>query len=183
MTKFSNLKISLLVTAILALPAAQAATVSKDDYAAGKTRISAAYKADKSACSSMKSNAKDVCVEEAKAKEKVARAELEYSYTGKPGDQTKLREVKAKTAYAVAKEKCDDRSGNDKDVCRKEAKAVETKALVDAKMAKDVAETRKDGAQDKMDADYKVAVEKCDALTGDAKASCITSAKAKFRKT
>ena len=183
MTKFSNLKISLLVTAILALPAAQAATVSKDDYAAGKTRISAAYKADKSACSSMKSNAKDVCVEEAKAKEKVERAELEYSYTGKPGDQTKLREVKAKTAYAVAKEKCDDRSGNDKDVCRKEAKAVETKALVDAKMAKDVAETRKDGAQDKMDADYKVAVEKCDALTGDAKASCITSAKAKFRKT
>ena len=183
MTKFSNLKISLLVIAILALPAAQAATVSKDDYAAGKTRISAAYKSYKSACSSLKSNAKDICVEEAKAKEKVARAELEYSYTGKPGDQTKLREVKAKTAYAVAKEKCDDRSGNDKDVCRKEAKAVETKALVDAKMAKDVAETRKDGAQDKMDADYKVAVEKCDALTGDAKASCITSAKAKFRKT
>ncbi len=182
MTKFSNLKISLLVTAILAIPVAQAATVSKDDYAAGKTRISAAYKTDKSACSSMKSNAKDICVEEAKAKEKVARAELEYSYTGKPGDQTKLREVKAKTAYAVAKEKCDDRSGNDKDVCRKEAKAVETKALVDAKMAKDVAETRKDGAQDKKDADYKVAVEKCDALTGDAKASCITSAKAKFGK-
>ena len=183
MTKFTNLKFSMLMTAILVLPAAQAATVSKDDYAAGKTRISAAYKADKSACSSMKSNAKDICVEEAKAKEKVARAELEYGYTGKPGDQTKLREVKAKTAYAVAKEKCDDRAGNDKDVCRKEAKAVETKALVDAKMAKDVAETRKDGAQDKMDADYKVAAEKCDALTGDAKASCITSAKAKFGKT
>jgi hypothetical protein len=183
MTKFSTLKISLLMTAVLALPAAQAATMSKDDYKAGKTRISTAYKADKSACSSMKSNAKDICVEEAKAKEKVALAELEYSYTGKPGDQTKVREVKAKTAYAVAKERCDDKAGNDKDVCRQEAKAVETKALVDAKMAKDVADTRKEGAQDKLDADYKVAVEKCDAMAGDAKTSCIASAKAKFGKT
>ena len=182
MTKLSNLKISMLVAAILALPLAQAATMSKDDYTAGKTRISADYKSDKSACSSLKANAKDICVEEAKAKQKVARAELEYGYTGKPGDQTKVREVKAKTAYAVAKEKCDDKSGNDKDVCRKEAKAVETKALVDAKMAKDFAETRKDGAKDKMDADYKVAVEKCDALAGDAKSTCIASAKAKFGK-
>ncbi len=183
MTKFSTLKISLLMAAVLALSATQAATASKDDYKAGKTRISADYKAEKSACSSMKSNAKDVCIEEAKAKEKVALAELEYSYTGKPGDQIKVREVKAKTAYAVAKEKCDDKAGNDKDVCRQEAKAVETKALVDAKMAKDVTETRKDGAQDKMDADYKVAVEKCDAMAGDSKASCIASAKAKFGKT
>jgi hypothetical protein len=183
MTKFSTLKISLLMTAILAIPAAQAATMSKDDYKAGKTRISADYKADKSACSSMKSNAKDICEEEAKAKEKVALAELEYGYTGKPGDLTKVSEVKAKTAYAVAKEKCDDKAGNDKDVCRKEAKAVETKALVDAKMVKGVADIRKDGAQDKMDADYKVAVEKCDAMAGDAKTSCIASAKAKFGKT
>lgn len=183
MTKFSNLKISMLMTAIFFLPAAQAASVSKEDYAAGKTRIGTTYKSEKTACSSMKANAKDICLEEAKAKEKVALAELEYSYTGKPGDQTKVREVKAKTAYAVAKEKCDDRAGNDKDVCRKEAKAVETKALVDAKMAKDVAETRKDGAQDKLDADYKVAVEKCDAMSGDAKTSCLNSAKAKFGKT
>ena len=183
MKKFSALKISLLMTAVLALPAAHAATMSKDDYNAGKTRISAAYKADKSACSSMKSNAKDICVEEAKAKEKVALAELEYGYTGKAADQTKVSEVKATTAYAVAKEKCDDKAGNDKDVCRKEAKAVVTKALVDAKMVKDVAETRKDGAQDKMDADYKVAVEKCDAMAGDAKSSCIASAKTKFGKT
>ena len=182
MTKLNTLKISILMAGILAIPATQAATMSKDSYKAAKAQISTAFKADKSACSSMKSNAKDICVEEAKAKEKVALAELEYAYTGKPADQTKVRETMAKSAYAVAKEKCDDKAGNDKDVCRKEAKAVETKALVNAKMAKDVAETRKDGAHDKMDADYKVAVEKCDAMAGDAKSSCIASAKAKFGK-
>ena len=102
MTHFSNLKITLVAAALLAFSGAQAATVAKADYQSGKTRISADYKADKAACSSMSGNAKDVCVEEAKAKEKVARAELEYGYTGKPGDMTKVREAKAKSAYAIA---------------------------------------------------------------------------------
>ena len=47
--------------------AAHADTMSKADYSAGKTRIGVAHKADMSACSSRAGNAKDVCVEEAKA--------------------------------------------------------------------------------------------------------------------
>jgi len=35
---------------------------------------------------------------------------------------------------------------------------------------------------DRMTADYKVAIEKCDALAGDAKSTCVTSAKTKFNK-
>jgi len=156
--------------------------MSKADYTAAKTRISADYKADKAACASQAGNAKDGCGEEAKAKEKVARAELEYSYSGKPADQTKVLETKAKSAYAVAKEKCDDKAGNDKQVCVQEAKAVETKALADAKMGKQIGEARKDAAEEKREADYKLAAEKCDALAGDAKASCMAAAKAKMGK-
>ncbi|MDO9166032.1 MAG: hypothetical protein Q7U13_07990 [Rhodoferax sp.] len=182
MNRIFNFKTSLIVAALLALPVAQAANITKDDYKSGKSRISTDYKADKAACSTLKANAKDICVEEAKAKEKVARAELEYSYTGKAKDQTKLMEVKAKSAYAVAKEKCDDKAGNDKDVCVKEAKAVETKALADAKMGKEIKEAKKEATEDKRDADYKVAVEKCDAMAGDAKTSCVAAAKAKFGK-
>ena len=175
-----NLKASLIVAAMLLLPVAQAATMAKADYQAEKSRISADYKADKAACATLSGNTKDICVEEASAKEKVALAELEYSYSGKPGDHTKVLEVKAKSAYAVAKEKCDDQSGNAKDVCVKEAKAVEIKALADAKMGQQIGEAKKDAAEDKRDANYKVAVEKCDAMTGNAKDSCIASAKAKF---
>jgi hypothetical protein len=182
MTQMFNLKASLIVAAMLVLTVAQAATMAKADYKASKTRISADYKADKAACAALADNAKDVCVEEAKAKEKVARAELEYGYTGKPNDQTKVMVAKAETAYAVAKEKCDDKAGNDKDVCVKQAKAAEVKAVVDAKMGKEIGEIKKDGAEDKRDADYKLAAEKCDALAGDAKASCMAAAKAKFGK-
>jgi hypothetical protein len=173
---------TLIAAALMALPLAQAATMAKPDYTAAKSRISADYKADKAACASLKANAKDICVEEAKAKEKVARAELEYGYTGKAKDQNKVLVAKAESSYSVAKEKCDDMKGNEKDVCVKQAKAVEVKALADAKMGKQITEAKTDAAQDKRDADYKVAAEKCDAMTGDAKASCITAAKAKFGK-
>ena len=177
-----NFKASLLMAALLGVSAAQAAVISKQEYDSGKTRASSDYKAAKAACKSQAGNARDICMEEAKGKEKVARAELQYAYTGKVGDLTKLEVTRAKAAYEVAKEKCDDLAGNDKSVCVKEAKAVEVKALVNARMAKKINETRKDGAQDKLDADYKVATEKCDVLAGDAKASCMASAKSKFGK-
>lgn len=177
-----NFKTSLLVAALLSFSVAQAATLSKAEYKAEKSRISAVYKVDKKACDSFKANAKDICVEEAKGKEKVALAEAEYIYTGKATDQTKVLEAQAKSAYAIAKEKCDDQAGNAKDVCVKEAKAVEVKALADAKLGKQIGEAKKEAAEDKSDANYKVAVEKCDALAGDAKTSCVTSAKAKFGK-
>jgi hypothetical protein len=182
MNKTQTLKTSLIVAALLAWPLAQATTMSKPDYKAAKTRISADYKADKAACKSFTANAKDICIEEAKAKEKVARAELEYGYTAKPGDMTKVQVAKAESNYAVAKEKCDDKAGNGKDVCVKEAKAVEIKALADAKMGKQIGEARNDTADAKRDADYKVAAEKCDALAGDAKSACVAAAKARAGK-
>jgi hypothetical protein len=183
MNKLQTLKASLLTAALLALPAAHAQTIAKVDYKATKARISADYKSGKAACASLAGNAKDICVEEAKAKEKVARAELEYGYTGKAADRNKVLVAKAEAAYAVAKERCDDLAGNPKDVCVKEAQATKVSALADAKMGKEIGQARRDAATDKRDADYKVAIEKCDALAGDAKASCVAAAKASFGKT
>jgi hypothetical protein len=180
MTSTSSFKSTLIIAALLALPAAQAATMTKAEYKTGKTQISATYKADKAACDAFSANAKDICVEEAKAKEKIAGAELEFAYSAKVKDQTKLLEVKAKAAYEVAKEKCDDKAGNDKDVCVKEAKATEIKALADAKLGQQIGEAKKEATDDKRDANYKVAAEKCDTLAGDSKTSCIAAAKVKF---
>ena len=183
MTHHPHMKLSLLVaTCMLLASTAHAATMSKTDYSAGKTRLSDVYKSDKKACDALKANAKDVCVAEAKAREKVARAELEFAYTGKAADEVKIRVARAETTYAVAKEKCDDTEGNAKDVCRKEAKAVEVKALADARVAKTVGAARTDAAGDVNDANYKLALEKCDASTGDAKSGCVSAAKARFGK-
>lgn len=156
--------------------------MSKPDYQAAKTRICADFKTAKVTCDALSGNGKDVCVSEAKGKEKLARAELEANYTGKDKDRAKVANVKAGAAFDLAKERCDDLAGNAKDVCVQEAKAAETKALADAKLDKKVGEAQTDAAVDKRDADYKVATEKCDALAGDAKASCMSAAKLKFGK-
>ena len=182
MHKTFTLKTSLAVAVLLALPLAQAAAITEADYKAGKASISAQYKADKAACASFSANAKDICFAEATAKEKIARAELEYGYTTKPADHNSVLVARAEGSYAVAKEKCDDRAGNSKDVCVQEAKAVEVKALADARMGKQIGEARTDAAEDKRNADYKVAAEKCDALAGEAKNACIAAAKVQFGK-
>ena len=173
---------SLIVCAMLVLPLAQAATISKAGYQAGKTRISDTYKTERSACATFAANARDICVEESSAKQKVARAELEHSYTAKPKDLSKVGVAKADAVYAVAKERCDDKAGNDKSVCVKEAKAIHVKALADVKMGRQIGEAKTDAATDKRNADYQVAAQKCDALQGDAKNNCMSAAKARFGK-
>ena len=163
--------------------AAAAAPISKDTYNAENKRIEDQYKADRDACKSMSGNQKDVCAETAKGKEKVAKAENEAAYKDTEKARYDAKVARAEADYAVAKEKCDDRKGNDKDVCVKEAKAAETKAKADAKATHVSADSRKDAAEDKRTADYKVAVEKCDSMSGDAKNQCVKDAKARYGKT
>jgi hypothetical protein len=156
--------------------------MTKQEYSAQKARVEADYKAARQACDSSSGNAKDSCVEEAKGHQKVAMAELDYQAEPSTKHREQLAEARADATYNVAKEKCDDLSGNPKDVCVKEAKAARAKAVADAKANKEVTEVRADAASTKREADYKVAVEKCDSLAGDAKSACVAEAKARFGK-
>lgn len=183
---------------------AMAQTMSTADFSASITRIKTDYKADKKACDALSSNAKDICVAEAKGKESVALAELDNSYKPTLKTQYKVSVAKGEATYAVAKQKCDDLAGNPKDVCVKEAKAALTTAKADAtvtmkttqvnttanekeadtaaKASSDTKAIRTDAAADKRLAQLKVAEEKCDALASDAKDACMAAAKAKFGK-
>jgi hypothetical protein len=172
---------------------AQAATMTKDQQNAAYKDAEAQYKADKEACGTMSGNAKDVCMEQAKGKEKVAKADADAAYKATPKAREDARVARADADYKVAKEKCDDLSGNPKDVCVKEAKAAYTRTKADAKVDRVAADTRnassekvaaarKDAAEDKRDADYKVAIEKCDSLSGAAKDTCVRDAKARYGK-
>jgi hypothetical protein len=171
--------------------AATATTLSSDAYKAEKNRIDAAYKAEIAQCKSLGGNAKDVCEVTAKGHRDVAKAEAEASYKNTAKARYDARVAHVEANYKLAKEKCDDLAGNNKDVCVKEAKAAEVKGKADAKVdkvateqaqesTKKVADAKTDAAQDKRDADYKVAIEKCDALAGDAKSRCVSDAKMRF---
>jgi hypothetical protein len=170
-----------------------AAPISKDAYDTIVKNADAQYKTEKDACASRSGNAKDICLAEAKGKEKVAKADAEAAYKNTPKEREEARVTRAEATYDVAKEKCDELSGNPKDVCVKEANAALVKAKADAKVDRVAAETRRDAetkqvdarneaTKDKRDADYKVAIEKCDALAGGAKDTCVSSAKAQYGK-
>ena len=190
----SKLLVALFAAAGLCLAGGVSAqTMTKDARDQAIKSAEAQYKTDKAACDALKGNPKDICMEEAKGKEKVAKAEAAAGYENTPKARENLRLARADATYEVAKEKCDDLAGNAKDVCVKEAKAAEVKGKADAKVdkvatestqdaVKKTADAKQDAAVDKRDADYKVAVEKCDSLAGAAKDSCVKNAKMKFGK-
>lgn len=133
------MKKHLLMLAIAAsscLLATQASAMTDQEHKVAKQKIEAAYKVDKAKCDGMKDNAKDVCMKEAKATEKVGKAELEQQYKPSNRNMRKVAEEKADTMYDVAKEKCDDQSGDAKNACQKQAKADHDKAKADVKAMK-----------------------------------------------
>jgi hypothetical protein len=166
----------------LAAPTLAIGAISANEYSAAKDRAAADYKTAKARCDAMTGNPKDVCIAESKAAAKKAKAEAEADYKNTDKARRDARIEAAEADYDVAKARCDARTGNDKDVCIKEAKAAETKAKADAKATEKVAEARTDAMQTKEDADYKVALEKCDAYSGAAKDSCVNTAKMKYHK-
>jgi hypothetical protein len=180
LSKFSKL-IFIFVTAVTSTYSL-AETMTRSEHSAAKTVIKADYKIDKAACTSSTGNAKDICREQAKGKERVALAELEFKRSNTYSDSNKVAVAKANSIYEVAKEMCDDKTGEAKTLCKTEAKSSHTKAIAESKMNKKIGEAKVDEKQDISTADYKVAVEKCEVLGSDAKTACIASAKTKYNK-
>ena len=179
-----------LLAMAIALPA-QALT--KTEYKAASQSLDGERKANITACSAAKGNAKSICVIEAKGKYAIAQAEVDAKYKPSAKADMKLRDKRADVAYDIAKAKCKELAGNPKDVCMKDAKSAKVAAKADAKVAKvvseaktdtskKVADARKDAAEDKSDAAYAAAKERCDTLAGDLKTRCVNDAKAKFGK-
>jgi hypothetical protein len=165
----------------LMLCSASAAAGDRGAYDQAKASAKSTYETDRKACDAMNGNAKDICVAEAKAKRTKTEENAEAGWKGTPKAREDAAHESAEAKYKVAKERCDTKAGNDKDVCVKEAKAAMTKTEADAKAMRKSTDAHMDASKDKKEADYKVATEKCDSLEGDAKSSCVASAKARYR--
>src|SRR5262245_58863142 len=119
------------LAAALSYPAAAVST--KEQFKAANERADANYKLSREKCNAMSGNAKDVCVAEAKGEQKKAKARAEVDHKGDDKSRYHLRMAMADADYEVAKEKCDARVGNEKDVCLKGARATHTRAKADAR--------------------------------------------------
>lgn len=137
------------------------------DTAAYKQATSKAaddYKTAKAKCDQQSGNAKDVCVQEAKAARARADADAVAQFKNDAKDMRKSRIAVADADYDVAKAKCADMSGDSKGNCLREAKVTHTAAVNDAKAEQRAATTAQANAD-------------CDRLSGSDKAACMARGK------
>ena len=173
---------TLLAAVLCSTSIAAYAAITKDEHKAATKNADMAYKSAKASCGSLAGNAKDVCIAEAKVQKTYAVAKADGEYKNTPKAMYDGRKSVASAEYDLAKAKCGSLAGNAKDVCIKEAKAVDVRAQADAKAGTKISDARADASDAKNTANYKVAIEKCDALSGDAKAACVKEAKARCNK-
>lgn len=177
----------LAVACLLALwgggPAMAATHLSSvDEFNAGVARADAELLADRAACDKLAGNLRDVCREQARGKELVAKAELDLAHTGTRKSQDKLTTVRMDTAYNVARTQCNDKTGTAKTQCTREAQTARAKAQADLKQRQRTTDAKRDAAEERRDAEYKRAAEKCDAMAADPRVACMAAAKAKAGK-
>ncbi len=157
-------------------------TEAAQAYTSANQKAAVDYKAARPKCDSLTGNPKDLCIAEAKSARIHLEASAEAQYNNTLGARTKARKTIADADYDVDKLRCASQTGNARDVCLKEAKATLIAAVADATADKKVSEARSDARDDKREAEYGVAMEKCDALAGPAKDSCTATAKYQFGK-
>ena len=114
-------------------PAAQAQTQDSTAYRDAIQKVSADYKAASTKCDARKGNDKDICMAEAKAERARGESQAVAKHENSESARAHAREKVADADYDLAKEKCDAKSGADKDSCMDNAKSVHTAALADAK--------------------------------------------------
>ncbi|MBL8485041.1 MAG: hypothetical protein JNJ60_22795 [Rhodocyclaceae bacterium] len=95
---------------------------AKADYSIAKKQAAADYAHDKAACKDLKDDVREICLKDAKARYKMARADAKAEYKSDKVN-AEAAEEKAEAGYKAAKERCETLSGADRTACVAEAKA------------------------------------------------------------
>jgi hyperosmotically inducible protein len=146
--------------------AAPTATLNHDPatYRNVTQKAAADYKVAAAKCASMNGNAKDICMEEARSARAHAEADAVAQYNDSAKGRTKAMTAVADADYGLAKARCADMSGADKDSCMNTARSAHTAALADAKSNRQLAATSDT---------TKAAMDKCAQVAGQPKTGCV----------
>ena len=182
----------LLLLAGCVLAGSASAAMDRNQYRGEMERAQGSYRAAWNGCKPLKGNAKDVCQAEARGAYAVTKAELAARLKTTPKNADKVKTQRAETALRVDTEKCDELSGNARAVCRKDAKAsfvgarsevrVDRAAVEQGVNSRALTSERKEARADTSQAQFTAAKERCDALSGADKSTCLGDARKKYGK-
>lgn len=105
---------------------------TRTDYAAAMERVYVVYKDARAQCDPLTGHGKNICVAEAMAVEKRAKAAAEVNYRGTIGSKTDSRIADADADLMIARVACGTKAGQEKDACLKEAKATNVRLVANA---------------------------------------------------
>lgn len=155
---------------------------SKLTFIASNAQAARDYALARTRCDSLTGNPKDVCVAEARAARVFLEANATAHYKNNIAAITDARKAIAEADHDVERARCNSQTGNRRAVCIEEAKASLVAAVADAVADRKVVEARNDASEDKRSADYKVAIERCDAYAGEPRHACVADVKTQFGK-
>jgi hypothetical protein len=178
-----NTRIHFAVAAALGL---YVVTVAADDAVAEAThearieRAEADHKVAIATCDPLTGNAKDICEARADLVLVTAKSNAKAKHEGTAEAHAEARQDIADAELALARQKCDEATGNAQDVCVKEAELKHTSATTAIDANDEVATAVDERTEEVRDAQYTLAMEKCEPLRGDAQDRCEAAAKVKF---
>ncbi|HUQ28508.1 MAG TPA: hypothetical protein VM051_07935 [Usitatibacter sp.] len=103
--------------------------MSPADYSLAKKAIESDTRVLLAKCRDQDGQLRDVCKAEARADERVRKADLEAQYRGTVASAADARLARAKASYEVAKARCGDHRGEDKLSCLRSARTEKARAL------------------------------------------------------
>jgi len=159
-----------------------AATLTRDAYDAALDRVSVVYKDMSAKCGAMSGHEKDMCAAQAKAVEMRAKAAADANYQDTNKAKTDSRIADADADFMVAKVACDAKGGHDRIICVKQAEATQIKLVADAKAHKTSVDAQANAREDTRDAEYQLALAKCNAMSSPEKRTCLTAANSTYGK-
>lgn len=150
------------------------------EYEANMQRAEKEYVVARELCDVLKGHAQDVCIAEAKAERKKQEADAESAEKNTPEAKTNALISYADAELEVAETKCQAHKGNEQDICLKRAQLEYQQRVSVAKANQKVREAHQDALDEISEADYKLALEKCERLKGEEKKSCVKQVKQRF---
>lgn len=109
--------------------------MSRADYSEGKKAIWGQTRVALARCREAEGVAKDICKAQARADERVKKANLEARYLGTVTAADEARIARMKASFEVARARCGLRESDERTECLRSARDEQGKALADSKLA------------------------------------------------
>lgn len=136
----------------------------------------------KARCDAIAGIPHEICITDARAARVRTEEEAGAAYKNTLAAYIQARMRIASAYHERDKTRCGALAGNDREVCLQQAKATLVASQADARADRKAIEARLDAHDEKIAAEYRVALQKCDAYAGAVKDQCVSTARTAYGK-